>query len=147
MANEIADSSSKVVDTIKNEIEKAASNDEVQKVIAAAQEKIGEVATEVEKDFKKVGDKLKDIIDELSENPSTLDELKQTIIDVIAGISPKIFEKIKNEVLNASSIDEIKEVITAAHQKIDDTATEMEGGLLHVADKLEEMLESIKNKN
>lgn len=155
MANQIADSSAKVVDTIKNEIEKAASNDEVQKVIAAAQGKIDEATTEVEGGLKKVGDKLNEIFhfikkEQNDPSPPTLDELKQAIISMggeIADGSSLVFERIKNKVLSASNLEEIKKVIAAAQEKIDETATEVEGGLYGVADKLEEMLETVQKQN
>lgn len=157
MANEIADSSSKVVETINDKIEKAASNEEVKKVIAAAQEKIDEFTNGFDGGMKKVADKLKEVYDlienqknELNENPPTLDALKQTIINMggeIADVSSAVFDKIKKQVLNASNIDEIKKVIAAAQEKVENAVTEVEGGLYEVADQLEEMIESIKDQN
>lgn len=157
MANQVADSSAKVVDTIKNEIEKAANSDEVKKVLEAAQEKIDEAATEVEGGLKQVGNKLNEIFDfvkdeqkRLSQNPPNLDELKQIIIGMggeIADGSSLVFEKIKEKVLNAANIEEIMKIITAAQEKVDKAATDVEGGLYDVADKLEEMLESVQKQN
>lgn len=156
MGSEIADTSSKVVDTIKNEVEKAASNVEVQKVIAAVQEKVNEAATGVEGGFNQVGDELKEIFDfiknkkdELTESPLTLDEMKQAVISMggeIADSSSKVFEKIKDQVLNALSVDEIKKIIVAAQEKIDEAAAEVAGGLNHVANKLEEIRDSYENQ-
>lgn len=157
MANQVADSSAKVVDTIKNEIEKAANSDEVKKVLEAAQEKIDVAATEVEGGLKQVGNKLNEIFDfvkdeqkRLSQNPPNLDELKQIIIGMggeIADGSSLVFEKIKEKVLNAANIEEIMKIITAAQEKVDKAATDVEGGLYDVADKLEEMLESVQKQN
>lgn len=156
MGSEIADSSAKVVDTIKDEVEKAASNGEVGKVIAAAQEKIDEATTGVQGGFQQADNELKQIFDfikdkknGLTENSLTLDEMKQAVVNMggeLADSSSKVFEKIKEQVMNAKSVEEVKKIIAAAQEKLDEAAAEVAGGLNHVANKLEEIRDSYENQ-
>lgn len=156
MGSEIAESSAKVVDSIKNEVDKAASNGDVKKVIEAAQEKIEGVAAGVEGSFNQVGNELKQIFDfikdkknDLTGNSLSLDEMKQVIVNMggeIADSSSQVFEKIKEQVMNAKSVEEIKKIVAAAQEKIDEAAAEVAGGLNHVANKLGEIRDSYENQ-
>lgn len=154
MGGEIAESSSKVVDTIQNEIGKAASAEEIKKVIAAAQEKIEEATTGVTDGFKKVGDKLQNIFDfikdkknDLTDNTLTLDQIKQVVIGMGAEItdsSSEVYEQIRSQVMNASSVDEIRKIIAVAQEKINEAAAEIKGGLDNVANTLEDIRANYK---
>lgn len=156
MGSEIAESSAKVVDSIKNEVDKAASNGDVKKVIEAAQEKIEGVAAGVEGSFNQVGNELKQIFDfikdkknDLTGNSLSLDEMKQVIVNMggeIADSSSQVFEKIKEQVMNAKNVEEIKKIVAAAQEKIDEAAAEVAGGLNHVANKLGEIRDSYENQ-
>lgn len=156
MGSEIAESSAKVVDSIKNEVDKAASNGDVKKVIEAAQEKIEGAAAGVEGSFNQVGNELKQIFDfikdkknDLTGNSLSLDEMKQVIVNMggeIADSSSQVFEKIKEQVMNAKNVEEIKKIVAAAQEKIDEAAAEVAGGLNHVANKLEEIRDSYENQ-
>lgn len=156
MGSEIAESSAKVVDSIKNEVDKAASNGDVKKVIEAAQEKIEGVAAGVEGSFNQVGNELKQIFDfikdkknDLTGNSLSLDEMKQVIVNMggeIADSSSQVFEKIKEQVMNAKSVEKIEKIVAAAQEKIDEAAAEVAGGLNHVANKLGEIRDSYDNQ-
>lgn len=156
MGSEIAESSAKVVDSIKNEVDKAASNGDVKKVIEAAQEKIEGVAAGVEGSFNQVGNELKQIFDfikdkknDLTGNSLSLDEMKQVIVNMggeIADSSSQVFEKIKEQVMNAKSVEKIEKIVAAAQEKIDEAAAEVAGGLNHVANKLGEIRDSYENQ-
>lgn len=144
-----------LVNKIKDKISNVVNNDEVKKVVASLQEELDEMRNGITGNMERVGDKLKEISDfvmskvnQLTENPSSFNEVKQAAKNIANDIAnSEIFEVYRSLIEKASNVEEINKAIALCQEITKKGALEIKRGIQQAKDVLNEKLESIKNKN
>lgn len=150
IATEVTQSSTNIAHEIKDELTKVKNDEDIQKIVAAAKEKIDATTNGVEQRLNRVSEKLKEIFEYVNNKKNeSLEDIKQAIkqkLNELSNVSSKIVEKVKHEIEKAKNIEEVQKVIALAQEYVDKALTTVKGGLKKVTDKLNEIHDSIKDQ-